>query len=133
MIGPEPKEADSPRRTEFVAAEPEEIYDFIGDPEHLDRWWSAPDDGEEEAHFDADPSGLAVHLRWGSPGMWRHMKTRIEREGAGSRVTIEFVPVPGCGGVCLEREILRAGGWLRRIKGSLEARSHMVDSDHYWL
>ena len=118
-----------------MAAEPEEIYDFIGDPGHLDRWWSHPDEGEEdgEAHFDADPSSLSVHLRWGSPGRWRHMRTWIEGEETGSRVAIEFVPVPGCGGVCLEREILRAGGWLRRIKQALEARSHMVDSDNYWL
>jgi len=61
------------------------------------------------------------------------METRVRPDGDGARVTVAFVPVPGCGGVCLEREILRAGGYLRRLKQALEGRVHLVDSHGYWL
>lgn len=123
---------ETPRESRHVPVEPDEVYEFLADESHLLRWWSPPDDLEGEPHFDAEPSAHRIHLRWGSPGMWRHMIARIEREREGARVWIEFVPVPGCGGVCLEREILRAAGWLARLQKTLEVRSHLLDSDHLW-
>lgn len=124
-----------PFRSRWIGAEPEEVFDLIGDRENLPQWWGGESGSPsgEEIHFDSDPPGLSVHLRWGSEGQWRHMVTRVEAERNGSRVTIRFVPVPGCEGVCLEREILRAGGALRRIRRVLEGRHHLVDSHGYWL
>ena len=63
MIEPEPIPAESPRRTLHVAAEPEEIYDFIGDPEHLDQWWKIPDDA-------GGPRQRRSRLRSGGPAWW---------------------------------------------------------------
>ena len=122
-----------PKRIRKIAADADEIFEFLADEENLDRWWRSAGDGGEAVHFDTDPDNLTVHLRWGAPGTWRHMETSVEPEGEGSTITITFVPVPGCEGICLEREILRAGGCLRRLRDVLEGRSHLVDSDNYWM
>lgn len=124
-------------RSRKVAADPEEAFEFLADAAHLPLWWGraepAGEKGAAGPHVDSDAAAHTVHIRWGSPGLWRHMVTVVERENSGSRVTIAFVPVPGCDGVCLDREILRAPGQLQRLARILEARSHLVDSEGYWI
>jgi uncharacterized protein YndB with AHSA1/START domain len=128
---------ETPRRSRRIGTDPDETFEFLSDPENLPLWWgnqeAADSPGAAGPHLDADPSARAIHLRWGSPGMWRHMVTTVENEGTGSRVTITFIPVPGCDGVCLDREILRARGQLQRLARILRARSHLVDSEGYWI
>ncbi|MBM3320147.1 MAG: hypothetical protein FJY73_05660 [Candidatus Eisenbacteria bacterium] len=138
MDSPDPRERnDTPRRSRKISADADETFEFLSDDRNLPSWWGSGAEREEEGaeglHMDADPGARAVHLRWGSPGMWRHMVASVAPDGPGSRVTIQFVPVPGCDGVCLDREILRAGGSLRRLARLLDRRAHLVDTDHYWL
>jgi hypothetical protein len=64
--------------------------------------------------------------------LWRNRVTGVAPEEDASRVTITFVPVPGCDGVCLDREILAASGRLSRLARALRDRSHLVDSEGYW-
>jgi len=134
MIEPVPLEErkGGPKRSEKIAAEVEEILDFLADEANLPRWWRAPERARE-IHLDADPASLRVDLRWGGPGMWRHMAVSVEREGDGSRVVATFLPVPGCAGVCLDREILKVSGALRRLRSLVEGRAHLTGSDGYWL
>jgi hypothetical protein len=121
---------ETPSRSRRIRVAVDEAFEFLSDPKNLPLWFGGR--VGDELHLDAEPSARTVHLRWGAPGMWRHMVTGVAPEEDASRVTITFVPVPGCDGVCLDREILAASGRLSRLARALRDRSHLVDSEGYW-
>ncbi|MFH1680118.1 MAG: hypothetical protein ABIH26_05665 [Candidatus Eisenbacteria bacterium] len=127
--------SETPHRSRKIRADADEVFDFLSEKRNLPLWWgpSANGEGDDELHMDVEAGSRTLHLRWGSPGMWRHMATTVVPEKDASRVTIRFVPVPGCDGVCLDREILRARGQLGRLARLLRGRAHLIDSEGYWL
>ncbi|NNE10504.1 MAG: hypothetical protein HKN20_18230 [Gemmatimonadetes bacterium] len=121
-----------------VPIDRDEAYSIVADPENLAGWWfrpgrslSAP--GSKRVHFDADPAQHSVDLRWGEDGDWRHVRVTVDDAERGSRVAISVLPVPGCPTGCLEIEGVRTKRDLKRLKGLLRSRSHLLDSDDYWI
>lgn len=121
-----------------VPIDRDEAYSIVADPENLKSWWFRPgrslaETGSKKVHFDPDPDLHTVDLRWGEDGDWRHVRVAVDDAGTGSRVTISVLPVPGCPTGCLEIEAIRTARDLKRLKGVLRSRSHLLDSDDYWI
>ncbi len=127
-----------PIRSIWIACEPEETWEFLAEARNLERWWYRPesqlvDDTPQGCHFDADPQAMSVDLRWGGAGAWRHMRASVQVREGGSHVAATILPVPGCDYGCLEKESIRTGRDLLRLKRAIESRDHLLGSDTYWL
>lgn len=122
----------------LVPIDRDEAYSIVADAGNLTGWWFRPgrslsETGAKKVHFDTDPALHRLDLRWGDDGDWRHVRVGVQDEGTGSRVTITVLPVPGCPAGCVEREAIRTSRDLKRLKALLRSRSHLLDSDDYWI
>ncbi len=127
-----------PTTSIHIDADPEEIFEYLSQERHVGRWWFRPglalDDPQSGGwHFDSNPEILSIDLRWGGRGRWRHVHAAVDRESPRTRVAITAHPVPGCRTGCLEKESIRSSRDLVRLKKEVESRSHLIDSDGYWI